>query len=158
MAAITADAEPLAATLKSQLLPGPPIASAMAFEWPAQTVTQALVSMEPGSGGEDGWEPGRWLSGFVPYAPHRLLFHGQVPPREWQTRGMEALPANPLPPISAGQFWPRYTPGDWVGILPPDMESLPPGGYEIESAFVLPWAVLGEGSRPVGAVIRKTGF
>ncbi len=137
---------------------GWPIASAMAFEWPAQTVTQALVSMEPESGGEDGRAPGRWLSGFVPYAPHRLLFHGRVPPREWQTRGMEALPANPLPPVPAGQFWSRYASGDWVGILPPDMESLPPGGYEIESAFALPWAVLDEEDLPVGAVIRKTDF
>jgi hypothetical protein len=137
-----------------------PVESALAFEWPAQQVTLALLSS--GTGADRGEEtreqpdplPERWLSGHVPYAPHRLLFHGRVVPDQWQKKGLAALPARLLPPLPLTRAWPMVGEGDLLGLLAPDLATLPPSAYAVVDVLNVPpgpWPR----TEPPGAIIRK---
>jgi len=118
---------------------------------PSETSLDSVPELPPVSSAS----PGRWLSGYVPYAPHRLLFHGQVDPRTWQARGLEALPARLLPPAPLSDFWSRIRAGDRLGLLEPDLGTLPPAAYTVELSIPLPPELGGQGEE-LGAVVLKT--
>lgn len=137
-----------------------PATSALEFEWPAEQVTRALLDTR-GEGAKTGNGDARsgdagtlWLSGYVAYAPHRLLFHGRVDPREWQSKGLDALPARMLPPGPLDAVWPGVGEGDRLGLLTPDLTAIRPSMYRVVAPVIFP-AELGGENTPVGAVVGK---
>ncbi len=111
-----------------------PAESAFDFEAPAQRLTQLLLddgAVLPSQ--KENSSPRRqfWLSGFVPYAPHRLLFQGRVAPRDWQRCGFDALPAQSLPPNHLRYAWPRAAVGDHLALFRAELATLDASQYRI---------------------------
>jgi hypothetical protein len=106
-----------------------------AFEQPEQILTDALTRHY--GGGEQPRESHAvlHLSGYVAYAPHRLLFHGRVRPADWQRSGLEALPARLLMPGALAHQWKGFAPGDRIAVFAAELQGLAPESYRILDSF-----------------------
>lgn len=106
-----------------------------AFEQPEQILTDALL--RHASGGEMlRRKPATLrLSGYVAYAPHRLLFQGRVRPADWQRLGLEALPARLLMPGALAHQWKGFAPGDCLAVFAEELQGLDAQSYQVLESF-----------------------
>lgn len=114
-----------------------PLVAIAGFERPYEDLTRALLAPTPeetaaaSTAAAPAAASPRYLTQFVPYAPHYLLFWGQVHPADWQQHGIKALPAQllPLDPSAARQL-DGAPAGTLIGILQAEIPRLPRANYD----------------------------